>query len=254
MTAPKPTRPEPKHREPKHREVDLYEPVKAFLVAQGYAVKAEVSGCDVVAMRGDEPPVVVELKMRFNLDLLLQAADRLAFSDTVYIAVADGPRSGFRGRGKRALKLCRILGFGVLLVRLPKTGPGHVTPVQDPAPYQPRRNPRRAKRLLKEFVERVGDPNTGGATRVPLVTAYRQTALRLVARLEPGAATTARLRAETGVGEAARVLRRNVYGWFERTKRGVYGLSPKGVAAAEAYREVIAQLAAADASADAEAA
>lgn len=49
------------------RETDLYPPVKAFLEAQGYVVKAEVARCDVVAVRGDEPPVVVELKTRFNL-------------------------------------------------------------------------------------------------------------------------------------------------------------------------------------------
>jgi hypothetical protein len=224
------------------REVDLYEPVKTFLEAQGYAVKAEVSGCDVVAVRGNEPPVVVELKTRFNLELLLQAADRLSVSDTVYIAVADGPRSGLRGRGRRALKLCRMLGFGVLLVRLPKTGAGHVTPVQDPGIYQPRRNPRRAKRLLKEFVERVGDPNTGGATRMPIITAYRQTALRLVASLEDGGASTRELRTRTGIEHASAILQRNVYGWFDRVARGVYALSPKGREAAVLYREVIDRL------------
>lgn len=234
-------------------ETDLYEPVKTFLEAQGYEVKAEVSGCDVVAVRGDEPPVVVELKTRFNLELLLQAADRLAVSDTVYIAVADGPRSGLRGRGKRALKLCRMLGFGVLLVRLPTAGAkpeskaatGHVTPVQDPGIYQPRRNPRRSKRLLKEFVERVGDPNTGGATRMALITAYRQNALRLVASLEGGEASTREIRATSGVDGASTILQRNVYGWFDRAARGVYGLSPKGREAAETYREVIERLMAA---------
>jgi hypothetical protein len=225
------------------REIELYQPVKAFLEAQGYAVKAEVSQCDVVAIRGNEPPVVVELKMRFNLELLLQAVDRLSFSDTVYIAVADG--SGLRGRGKRALKLCRMLGFGVLLVQLSETGVGHVTPVQDPGLYQPRRNPRRAKRLLKEFIERIGDPNTGGMTRMPIVTAYRQTALRLVAQLETGEATTKQIRAETGIGQASAILQRNVYGWFDRTARGVYALSPKGRQAAVLYREVIARVVAA---------
>jgi len=226
-------------------ETGLYEPVKTFLEAQGYEVKAEVSGCDVVAVRGDEPPVVVELKTRFNLELLLQAADRLSVSDTVYIAVADGPRSGLRGRGKRALKLCRMLGFGVLLVRLPKTGAGHVTPVQDPGIDQPRRNPRRSKRLLKEFVKRVGDPNTGGATRMPIITAYRQSALRLVASLESGEASTREIRANTGVEQASTILQRNVYGWFDRAARGVYGLSPKGREAAGLYREVIDRLMAA---------
>jgi hypothetical protein len=227
------------------RETDLYEPVKAFLEAQGYEVKAEVSGCDVVAVRGDEPPVVVELKTRFNLELLLQTADRLAVSDTVYIAIADGPRSGLRGRGKRALKLCRMLGFGVLLVRSSKNGVGHVTPVQDPGLYQPRRNPRRSKRLLKEFIERVGDPNTGGATRMPVVTAYRQSALRLVAGLADGETSTRELRALTGVEMASTILQRNVYGWFDRASRGIYGLSPKGREAADLYREVIDRLMAA---------
>lgn len=224
------------------REYQLYEPVKAFLEAQGYEVKAEVSGCDVVAVRGKEPPVVVELKMRFNLELLLQAADRLSISDTVYIAVADGPRSGLRRRGKRALKLCRMLGFGVLLVRLPKSGVGHVTPVQDSGVYEPRRNPRRSKRLLKEFVERVGDPNIGGVTRTPIITAYRQSALRLVAHLASGEARTKDIRAGTGLDQASTILQRNVYGWFDRTARGVYALSPKGREAEALYREVIDRL------------
>jgi hypothetical protein len=224
---------------PPRREIELYQPVKVFLEAQGYAVKAEVAGCDVVATRGDEPPIVIELKMRFNLELLLQAADRLSLSGTVYIAIADGPRSGLRGRSKRALKLCRMLGFGVLLVRFSETGIGHVTPVQDPSLYQSRRDPRRAKRLLKEFIERIGDPNTGGVTRTPIVTAYRQTALRLVAQLKTGEATTKQIRAETGIGHASAILQRNVYGWFDRTARGVYVLSPKGRQAANLYREVI---------------
>lgn len=48
-------------------------------------VKGEVCGCDLVAMRGDEPPVVVigELKLTFSLDLVLQAVDRMAACDEV---------------------------------------------------------------------------------------------------------------------------------------------------------------------------
>jgi len=52
-------------------EVELYAPVKRFLEARGYEVKGEVCGCDLVARhiddRGDEPPVIVELKLRFQL-------------------------------------------------------------------------------------------------------------------------------------------------------------------------------------------
>ena len=53
-------------------EATLYAPVKLFLERLGYEVKGEVRGCDLVARRGDEPPVIVELKLRFNLALVLQ--------------------------------------------------------------------------------------------------------------------------------------------------------------------------------------
>ena len=43
------------------RERSLYPPVKSFLEAQGYEVKGEVNGCDLVAIRGEEAPVIVEL-------------------------------------------------------------------------------------------------------------------------------------------------------------------------------------------------
>ena len=51
-------------------EADLYEPIKRFLESQGYEVKGEVGDCDVVARRGDEAPVIVELKTRFSLPLV----------------------------------------------------------------------------------------------------------------------------------------------------------------------------------------
>src|SRR6187200_844798 len=61
-------------------ETSLYGPVKRYLETLGYTVKGEVCGCDLVAIRGDEPPVVVigELKLSFSLDLVLQAVDRTA--------------------------------------------------------------------------------------------------------------------------------------------------------------------------------
>ncbi|HIF78624.1 MAG TPA: hypothetical protein EYQ36_13725, partial [Sulfitobacter sp.] len=59
------------------RETDLYPPIKAFLEDQGYVVKAEVGAADVVALRGAEPPVVVELKLGFSLALFHQCLARL---------------------------------------------------------------------------------------------------------------------------------------------------------------------------------
>ncbi len=59
------------------QEIDLYPPLKDYLVHQGYEVKGEVLHCDVIAVRGDESIVVVELKLSLNLSVLLQAVDRL---------------------------------------------------------------------------------------------------------------------------------------------------------------------------------
>ena len=57
-------------------ETDLYAPVKQLLEEQGYTVRAEVDRCDLVAVRGGEPPVIVELKRRFALSLVYQGIER----------------------------------------------------------------------------------------------------------------------------------------------------------------------------------
>ena len=153
----------------KPMESDLYPPVKALLEGQGYVVKGEVRGCDVVAVRAKEPPVVVELKKAFSLALVMQGVDRLALTDAVYLAVGQWPK-----RMRNVKKLCKRLGLGFMVV-----GAKQVDIVLDPQPYVPRKNRRKVRRLLGEHERRVGDPNRGGSsTRVPMMTAYRQQALR----------------------------------------------------------------------------
>ena len=229
------------------RETDLYPPVKAFLEGQGYAVKGEVEGCDVVARRGAEAPVVVELKRRFSLDLVLQAVERQKLSDKVYVAVADegGRGSTLRRRYRAVLRLCRMLGLGLLLVRPASNGAAsaRVEARLDPGPYKPRQNKRKRERLLREFEHRVGDPNSGGASGRIIMTAYRQDALRcadLLARQGP--LKIASLREQSGVERAAKILQRDVFGWFDRRERGVYEISPKGREALATHAEVVARL------------
>ena len=223
------------------REEDLYEPVKAFLEGQGYAVKAEVRGCDLVARRGEEPPVIVELKKAFNLALLLQGVDRLALSEEVYLAfAAPAKAASWRRDRKSVLKLCRRLGLGLLMVHSEKN---LVEPLLDPLPYQPRPNRKRQTQLLREFSQRIGDPNTGGQTRRPIVTAYRQNALRCAALLNRQGPTKAALVAEgTAVTTAAGILQRDVYGWFLRVERGIYDLSVQGREALTLYADVVKEL------------
>jgi hypothetical protein len=219
------------------REAALYLPVKAAFERQGYEVKAEVRGCDLVALRGEEPPVIVELKLRFNLALVLQGIDRLALTERVYLAVAR-PRGGALVRERSAIrKLCRRVGLGLILVGLPR---GSVEILEDPAPYRPRQAKSRAVRLMDEFSRRIGDANIGGAAGVPLVTAYRQDALRCAQALAAyGPMRVGALRAMAEVPAASLILRRNVYGWFERIERGIYGLTAEGDQALSRFADAI---------------
>lgn len=204
------------------RETTLYVPIKRFLEQQGYEVKSEIGPADVVGVRDGEPPVVVELKTGFSLSLFHQAVERQALTDLVYIAVPASPGRGFGKVLQRNQSLCRRLGLGLITVRLrDQLVVVHV----DPAPYRPRQSARKKARLLGEFAKRTGDPNTGGATRRGLVTAYRQDALRCVTFLsENGASKAALVARGSGVTHARRIMADNYYGWFERVGTGIYGL------------------------------
>lgn len=208
-------------------EADLYGPVKGYLEAQGYEVKGEIGPADVVAVRGSEGPVVVELKERLTLALLLQAVDRLSISDTVYVAfrVGRGQSAAWRSRRRQVVGLCRRLGLGLLTV----SGRDNVVAVLDPAPFRPRGSVRRRERLLREFAERIGDPEAGGSVSRERLTAYRQDSLRCARELaSAGTLKVSDLRDRTGVSRAGPILRDNHYGWFDRVKVGHYALSPRG--------------------------
>src|SRR5262245_15572376 len=123
----------PRKRRP---ETSLYGPVKRYLESLGFTAKGEVCGCDVVALRGEEPPIVVvsELKLSFSLDLLLQAVDRTAACDEVWLAIGETGRN--RLRDPRVRKLCRLLGLGLLGV----SSGGVVEVLVEPRPYKPRQD------------------------------------------------------------------------------------------------------------------
>ncbi|MGV6812163.1 MAG: DUF2161 domain-containing phosphodiesterase [Brevirhabdus sp.] len=206
-------------------ETDLYPPVKAFLERQGYEVKAEIGPADVVACREDEPPVIVELKLGFSLTLFHQAIMRRTVCDAVYVAVPRGRGRAFQKSLLENRKLCRLLGLGLLTVRLED---GLVEPQLDPGPYAPRKSPARAARLLREFEKREGDPNLGG-TRGGVMTAYRQDAMKCAAYLgEHGPTKGAQVAKATGVSRATRMMADNHYGWFKRVEKGIYDLSANG--------------------------
>ena len=210
-------------------ETSLYAPVKRFLEDLGFSAKGEVCGCDVVAIReGEELRVVVaELKTSFNLELLLQGVERQAACDEVWLAVAASTKG--RDQDRRVRKLCRLTGLGLLSV-LPT---GRVEILVSPEPWKPRPDRKRRSRLVAEHRRRRGDPTSGGSTRRPIMTAYRQQALACASALSDGPQRVRDLRAF--VPDAGKILLNNVYGWFDRAERGVYGLTDAGRAALQRW-------------------
>ena len=210
------------------READLYLPIKRFLESQQYEVKGEVHGCDVLATRGDEDPVVVELKLSLNLGVVLQAVDRLALTSKVYVGVFSGC-GVLKKRRAETIKMLRMLGLGLVAVD-PPLRTGSVDVLVDPGEYTPRRSKPRRERLLREFATRVGDPNLGGPeTRRGIMTAYRQRALAIGLSLQENGPTKAsQIASALREPNARAILYRNAYGWFDRESPGIYRLSPRG--------------------------
>ena len=208
-------------------ETALYLPVKRFLEKLGFTVKGEVGGCDLVALSDDDPPVVVigELKLTFNLELILQAVDRAGACDEVWLAAKLSALGKGRESDSRYRNLCRRLGFGMLAV----TNTGDVEVIVKPPTTAPRRDNRKRSRLVAEHRRRKGDPALGGSTRAPIMTAYRQRALACASALSAGPRRVRDLRPH--IPDAGKILLHNVYGWFDRAERGIYTLTDAGHAA-----------------------
>ena len=219
------------------RESDLYEPIKRHFQNLGYVVKGEVGAADVMAVRGNEPAIIIELKLGFSLTLFHQATERLRMSDHVYVAVVRPDwKSGYK-RLKLNQNLCRRLGLGLLTLRVrDEFVELHCMPEQ----YNPRKSAKKSKQIMKLFERLDGDPNSGGATRHGLVTGYRQDALKCATFLAiSGASRGAVVAKETGVESATSLMRNNVYGWFEKVEQGVYALNSTGKKGLTDWADVI---------------
>lgn len=240
------------------KETDLYIPLKSWLELQGYTVRGEVGKCDLAAAKDGEL-IAVELKTRPSLALLAQAAERQEYADAVYVAL---PATSDRRRppaSRDFRRLLRRLGIGLLLVTFLKTktkvevlmhpknhsGIGNHETAEGgsaangttegehsrkDAMSPPRRRPKKKAALLREISGRDMDLTPGGLPGGrERVTAYRQRALRLAVWLnELGEAAPAQLVALGAPADAGVILQKNLYGWFERVRRGVYRLHSSG--------------------------
>lgn len=208
------------------KESDLFEPVKIYLEANGYKVRAEVKNCDITATKDDEL-IIIELKLSANLQLFIQATDRQRITDSVYVAI---PKPSIRSKKhwKGIRYILRRLELGLIFVDVENP----VNPVEivfHPIEFQRKKISKRKNAIIEEIESRSQNLNVGGSNKKKIVTAYKENAIQIAVYLkEIGATTPKKLREYDSGKKTLSILYSNFYGWFQRIDRGIYDITVKG--------------------------
>ncbi len=221
------------------RESDLFEPVCKFLESNGFAVRGEVKGADIVAAK-DDVLVAVELKKSFCLKLLYQAIERQSFADSVYVAIPR-PAKCYGGDWHSILALTRKLELGLIVVSfIQGVAEGAIVDIAvEPADYKSRRSHQKRHVVIDEMKGRTLNLNKGGVTRTKLMTAYRENALRIAAALHTNGVLSPSELVKMGCSsKAGSILQSNFDGWFCKVSRGKYAVTEQGIAALAKFREL----------------
>lgn len=226
----------------KLKEEDLYEPIKEYFQLQGYRVNGEVKDCDVVAIKG-ETIVIVELKKNLTVALLAQAVKRQKTADFVYVAIPKPKNLRFSSKWRDICHLLRRLELGLIMVDF-KKGKALVDVAQEPKTFDMEKSKKlnKSKRaaIIKETEGRYMDLNKGGSHGKKLVTAYREAAIYIACCLNKHGELTPKKLRNMGTDEkkTLSILYTNVYGWFYKADRGVYGITEKGKQELEEFKEL----------------
>ena len=219
------------------RETDLFEPVSLYLRENGYSVNAEVKDCDVVATKNDDL-IIIELKTSANLKLLIQATQRQAIVDSVYVAIPE-PKN--KRRFKDIQNLLKRLEIGLLIISEGVLGV-RVLKLLDPLPSVKRINSKKKYAIIKEISGRSNNYNIGGSAHVKLITAYRERAIYIATCLQELGPSSPKLLRDIGGGEKTQaILSNNYYGWFQKISRGVYNITNEGNDELKLYPELSKQ-------------
>jgi len=221
-------------------ERELYEPLKDYLTGIGYDVRAEINKCDLAARRENQL-IVVEMKRHLSIDLLAQAIERQSYADAVYVCIPKPAVFKADKEWRAKLKVLRQLGLGLLLVG--RIGSSH-TVEEALSPCEPaalRKSSRKRHSLEKEFENRTMDLNTGGTRAVPLVTAYRESALFVAFLINRNGPLTSKELRTLGSQpkKTTAILNANYYGWFEKCGDKRYALTCEGEKALTAYAPLV---------------
>ena len=221
------------------REEEMYPLIKSWLEDKGHTVRSEVCKCDIVSEK-DGIYTVFEMKLKFNLDVIYQALERMTSSNYVYIIVPipDGKitRQNWDKRYSSMEKLCRKIGIGLIVIYS-----NNVVSclIEADDVWHPKKSEKKNKRLISEFSRRSGDYNIGGIHKQKLMTAYKEDSLRCIkAMKETGRTKPSDIKQVSNVEKAGSILLSNVYGWFIKKGKGYYVISEKGLDALKTYEYI----------------
>lgn len=223
-------------------EVDLYKPIEKHFSKLGYDVYGEVKDCDITAVK-DDALIIIELKLRLNIDLLIQATQRQKLTDQVYIAIPKPSYSFFSKKWKDICHLIRRLELGLIIVSFLKSST-KMDIVIEPAPFDRKKsmqqNKKKRTKLLTEIEGRHGSHNIGGSHQTKIMTAYKENCIQIAYYLENYGPLSPKALRQMGTGEKTlSILNQNYYGWFDRVKRGTYIISDKGKAEIKEHSHIL---------------
>ena len=223
------------------KETELYEPIKTYLLKNGYNVQAEVKNCDIAYLE-NKKLVVIEMKKSFNLKLLYQAIDRKTFADKVFVAI-NRPKSFKKRETKHMLKILKAMDIGLISVSLDSPLKS-VEIILEPKDEKLRKKTRKRTMVLNEINRRNLDLNIGGSTKKDnILTAYKEQVIFVACVLNKiGQSSPVNIKKQFNIQNVSYILQKNHYDYFEKIERGVYTLSKKGknMLKEENFKEAIA--------------
>lgn len=208
-------------------EKELYPPVRKLFEKRGYKVNAEVKDCDMTAVRDDEF-IIIELKKNLSVALLGQGLKRQKTGADVFVAVPK-PKQYSLKKFRSVFSVIKKLELGLIFVSL-RGEHSFAEIVFEPKPFNfTRQDKRKRNEIMKEIEGRTIETNTGGVTGTKIITAYTEKCIHIACMLDMyGEMSAAQVRKRGGADNAYNILSMNVYGWFEKVRRGVFKITEKG--------------------------
>ncbi len=216
------------------KESDIFYPLVSYFNQLGYEVFGEVLDCDVVVKKNKEL-IIVEMKLNFNIKLIIQAIDRFKYSDKVYIAIQK-PAKFNRKKRLELKKLCTMLGLGIFIIDLNNKLVEIELLLESTNIHKIKQT--KQKEIFKQLNDTKFNLNIGGVNQVKINTSYKEKCIYIACILTRCEIISAKqLKDEFNFSENIyNVLYKNYYNWFEKVQHGFYKLTDLGFEALDDER------------------